>query len=62
MTTAQLTVAYAYESTLENLTGIKQGIEHGVKQAIANHHDSVTEEFNSANRAQLEQGKPGCLD
>lgn len=62
MTTAQLTVAYAYESTLENLTGIKQGLEHGVKQAIAKRHDSVTEEFNSANRARLERGKPGCLD
>lgn len=60
MTTATLSVAY--ESTLESLTGIKAGIEHGVKQAIVNHQDSRTEQFNTAHRAALESGKPGCLD
>ncbi len=62
MTTAPFSVAYAYESTMDGLAEIKKGIEHGVRQAVDSHRESMTEEFNSANRAQLESCKPGCMD
>ena len=62
MTSTQLAVISVYETALVSLTGIKEGVENGVKQAVVDHQDSRTEEFNSANRAQLESGKPGCLD
>jgi hypothetical protein len=62
MTNTQMALVCAYETALVSLTGIKVGIEDGVKQAVVDHQDSRTEEFNTANRAQLESGKPGCLD
>ena len=62
MTTASVVEGNAHSSAVERPTGTRDRIEPRVLRAMANLRTARTEQFNTANRAILELGKPGWLD